>query len=424
MQTIGHPPDCMCMRRAMQLEAIGAEYRQGEPEPPEVDPIRVMIADDEDAIREALTSLLSSDPGIVVIGEASDAQGAIDLATARHPEVALLDVRMPYGGGPRAASEITRRSPDTRVIALSALEDAGSILEMLDAGAAAYVAKGDDTDKIVAAIHRLADESVAETTTGRERALGELLGESGWLDRRRQRAEQIQAIIRAGGPRILYQPLFDLRDGGCIGAEALSRFDALPTRSPERWYEEADKAGFLVEMELTALRSALEGLDRLPPDAFLSVNLSPVTCCSPELPQAIARSTPARIVLELTEHMPVPDYQQLSRCLAPLRTRGVRIAIDDTGAGFSSLSHVLALSPELIKLDIDMCRGIETDDARAALVRALADFASHIGADIVAEGIESSEQLFALRESGVRYGQGFFLGPAQALNGANGKGGS
>ena len=220
-----------------------------------------------------------------MIGEASDAQGAIELAATRHPEVALLDVRMPRGGGPRAASEIARRSPDTRVIALSALEDAGSILEMLDAGAAAYVAKGDDTDKIVATIHRLAGETEASTTLTRTRALEEALGGPGWLDRRRQRTEQIESIIRAGGPRIVYQPLFDLTDGVCVGAEALSRFDALPTRSPERWYEEADKAGLRAEMELAALRAAFADLDQLPPEAFLSVNVSPATCCSPSCPQ-------------------------------------------------------------------------------------------------------------------------------------------
>jgi len=404
----------------MQIEALSPMDVPTAADPPPADPIRVMIADDEDAIRTALSSLLSSDPGIVVIGEASDAQGAIELAATRHPEVALLDVRMPRGGGARAASEIGRRSPETRVIALSALEDAGSILEMLDAGAAAYVAKGDDTDKIVDTIHRLAMETKPAPALTRERALEQALGGEGWLDRRRQRSEQIQAIIRAGGPRIVFQPLFDLTDGACIGAEALSRFDALPTRSPERWYEEADKAGLRVELELTALRAAFEDLGQLPPDTFLSVNVSPITCCSDELPRTIERSEPHRIVLELTEHTPVTDYQQLSRCLAPLRAAGVRIAVDDTGAGFSSLSHVLALSPELIKLDIAMCRGIETDDAREALVRALADFASHIGAEIVAEGIESAEQLFTLREAGVRYGQGFFLGRAQSLPGTGG----
>jgi EAL domain-containing protein (putative c-di-GMP-specific phosphodiesterase class I)/DNA-binding NarL/FixJ family response regulator len=374
----------------------------------EDDPIRVMIADDEAAIRATLRSLLSGDPGIVVVGEASDAQAAIDMATSRHPEIALLDVRMPRGGGPRAASEITRRSPETRVIALSALEDAGTILEMLDAGATAYVSKGDDTDAIVDAIHRLAEHADTQ-------ARGGITLERDWLDRRRSRTEQIRAIIEAGGPQVVYQPIFDLPSGEYVGAEALSRFDAVPTRSPERWFEEADKAGLRAEMELCAVRSALADLGRLPPETFLGVNVSPLTCCTPELADAIIGSTPARIVLEITEHTPVEDYEQLSGCLRPMRDRGVRVAIDDTGAGFSSLSHVLALRPELIKLDIDMCRAIQTDPARRALVTALTGFASHIGADVVAEGIESPEQLFAVREAGVRYGQGFLLGRPQPL---------
>jgi EAL domain-containing protein (putative c-di-GMP-specific phosphodiesterase class I)/DNA-binding NarL/FixJ family response regulator len=373
-------------------------------------PISVMIADDEETIRKTLRSLLSEDPGIVVVGEASDAQAAIEIATTRHPEIALLDVRMPQGGGPRAASEIARRSPDTRVIALSALEDAGTILEMLDAGATAYISKGDDTETIVAAIHRLA----ADGDTQAEGA-GIPTLERDWLDRSRRRSEQIQAIIEAGGPRVVYQPIFDLPTGEYVGAEALSRFDAAPARAPERWFEEADKAGLLVEMELCAVRSALAGLDRLPTETFLGINVSPLTCCSRDLADAIVRSTPDRIVLEITEHTPVDDYDQLSACLEPLRGRGVRVAIDDTGAGFSSLSHVLALRPELIKLDIDMCRSIHTDTARQALVAALTDFASHIGADVIAEGIESSEQLFALRVAGVRCGQGFLLGRAQPL---------
>ena len=94
--------------------------------------------------------------------------------------------------------------------------------------------------------------------------------------------------------------------------------------------------------------------------------------------------------------------------------------MDDTGAGFSSLRHVLGLSPELIKLDIDICHGIESDPARKALVRALAEFASHVGAEIVAEGIGSPTQLFALRDAGVRYGQGSFLGSPQPLPGSGG----
>jgi EAL domain-containing protein (putative c-di-GMP-specific phosphodiesterase class I)/CheY-like chemotaxis protein len=402
----------------MQLEAIGATAVSVDRADP-TDPIRVMIADDEDAIRAALLSVLDADPTIVVVGEASDAQTAIELAAKRQPTVALLDVRMPRGGGPRAASEIAKRSPETRVIALSALEDAASILEMLDAGADAYVGKADDTEKIVSTIHRLAEEAPSPGAT-RDRRLDEVLHGSGWLDRRRERAEQVRAIIDAGGPRVVYQPLFDLADGARIGAEALARFDTPPTRSPERWFEEADKAGLRIELELTAVRSALDALDRLPGRSFLSVNVSPVTCCSPDLPDVLGDVDPARVVLEITEHTQVTDYSQLSRCLQPIRTRGVRIAVDDTGAGFSSLSHVLALAPELIKLDIDMCRDIEHDSVRQALVHALADFAGHIGADLVGEGIESAEQMLALRDAGVRYGQGFYLGRAEPLDATGG----
>jgi EAL domain-containing protein (putative c-di-GMP-specific phosphodiesterase class I)/DNA-binding NarL/FixJ family response regulator len=403
----------------MQLEAIGATYATADHTEP-ADPIRVMIADDEDAIRAAILAVLDADPTIIVVGEASDAQTAIELAVKRQPAVALLDVRMPRGGGPRAASEIAKRSPETRVIALSAMEDAASILEMLDAGADAYVGKADDTDKIVSTIHRLAEEPPASVEATRDRRLDEVLHGSGWLDRRRERAEQVRAVIDAGGPRIVYQPLFDLTDGEYIGAEALARFDATPTRSPERWFEEADKAGLRIEMELSALRSAVADLDRLPAGTFLSVNASPVTCCSPDLPEVLADADPSRVVLELTEHTQVTDYQQLSRCLKPMRARGVRIAVDDTGAGFSSLSHVLALAPELIKLDIAMCRDVERDGARQALIHALVDFAGHIGAGVVAEGIESSEQLLALRDVGVRYGQGFFLGRAEPLEAMGG----
>ena len=403
----------------MQLAAMGATYTDVE-EPSAPDPIRVMIADDEDAIRAALMSVLDADPAIVVVGEASDAQTAIELAAKRQPAVALLDVRMPRGGGPRAASEISKRSPETRVIALSALEDAASIFEMLDAGASAYVGKGEDTDKIVSTIHRLAAEPSASTEMSRDRALDEVLGGADWRERRRRRVDDVRAIIDAGGPRIVYQPVKDLESGTLVGAEALSRFDTTPTRSPERWFEEADKAGLRIEMELSAVRAAIEGLEALAPGTFLSVNVSPVTCCSPDLSDAIGGGDPERIVLEITEHTPVSDYRQLTRCLRPMRAAGVRVAVDDTGSGFSSLSHVLAVGPELIKLDIAMCRGIETDSARQALVRALADFAAHIGSDVVAEGIESSEQLIALRDAGVRFGQGFFLGRAHSLEAMGG----
>ena len=120
-------------------------------------PIRVLIADDEPALRDAIASLLAHEDGLVLVGEAGDADQAIELAVARRPDVALVDVSMPAGGGPRAAREIIRVSPDTRVIALSAFEDRPTVLEMLRAGAVGYLVKGTTAEDLLGSIAKVVD---------------------------------------------------------------------------------------------------------------------------------------------------------------------------------------------------------------------------------------------------------------------------
>ncbi len=115
-------------------------------------------------------------------------------------------------------------------------------------------------------------------------------------------------------------------------------------------------------------------------------------------------------MLELTEHDEIEDYRALAAALAPLRERGVRVAVDDTGAGFASMRHVLALMPDLIKLDISLVRGIDTDVSRQALAAALTAFADSTGAEVVAEGIERQAELDVVRSLNVTYGQGYLLG--------------
>ena len=124
---------------------------------------------------------------------------------------------------------------------------------------------------------------------------------------------------------------------------------------------------------------------------------------------------PERIVVELTERSPVADYARLTAALAPLRSAGVRLAIDDVGAGFSSMRHILRLSPELIKLDRSLVAGIDDNPGQKALFAAMLSFASHIGAGLVAEGIETSSELATLAELGVDTGQGYLLGRPSVL---------
>jgi EAL domain-containing protein (putative c-di-GMP-specific phosphodiesterase class I) len=209
---------------------------------------------------------------------------------------------------------------------------------------------------------------------------------------------------------MVFQPIFDLDGGAIVGMEALARFSELPQRTPTVWIAEAEAVGLLMDLELALAGAALDGLESIPPDAYLALNFSPETAVSDRLRDLLERADPCRIVVEVTEHAPVADYDELREALSGLRERGVRLAIDDAGAGFASLRHVVRLDPDLIKLDITLTRQIETDPVRQALAVALVSFAEQIGATVVAEGVETELQLEALRRAGIRHAQGFLLG--------------
>ena len=130
---------------------------------------------------------------------------------------------------------------------------------------------------------------------------------------------------------------------------------------------------------------------------------------SPRFLEAIGDAPVERLVIELTEHERVEDYDSLGEALGRWRARGGRLAVDDAGAGFASLRHTLRLQPDIIKLDITLTRDIDRERAKRALASALISFAEEMGMTIVAEGIETQSELDALLALGVRYGQGFFL---------------
>jgi EAL domain-containing protein (putative c-di-GMP-specific phosphodiesterase class I)/CheY-like chemotaxis protein len=391
--------------------------------------IRVLIADDEQSVLDVLTALMDAESDLEVAASARDAETAIQLATREQPDVAILDVRMPGGGGPRAAREILRRSPDSRVIALSAHEEIDSVLEMLRAGALGYVVKGDSTDAIVKAIHRSLDHQgtfSSQVTGDMAHALAEQLHmvSQGSEQRRQELEDRISRVLDGYGDGdgdgddelyMAYQPILDLKDNEVVGLEALARFTSPPDRSTDTWLAEADAVGRLLEMELACLRTAIRDLERLPEEAYLSLNVSPATAIAPELHEVLGGVPAERLVLEMTEHARVDDYPALKAALGAFRERGVRLAIDDAGAGFASLRHIVLLHPDFIKLDITLTRDVHVDETRRALVAALVAFGSQIGAKVVAEGVEFAEQLATLRQEGVQFGQGFYLARPQPL---------
>ncbi|HEV8064671.1 MAG TPA: EAL domain-containing protein [Acidimicrobiales bacterium] len=210
--------------------------------------------------------------------------------------------------------------------------------------------------------------------------------------------------------RIVFQPIVELASGEVVGYEALSRFHSSPTRPPNEWFADAAAVGLGVEMELHALRVALAERHRMPEGAYLSLNISPQTAMSAKLLEVLATAPCEHIVLEITEHVGIEDYEALADSLERLRATGLRIAIDDMGSGYASLRHILNLRPDIIKLDIALTRGIDEDPARQALAIALVSFREEIEAVLVAEGIETQSELEILIQLGLQHGQGYHLG--------------
>lgn len=233
---------------------------------------------------------------------------------------------------------------------------------------------------------------------------------------RQERIARVRRLFDRSVLSIVYQPIFNLAQQTRVGLECLSRFAAEPRQSPDRWFSEAADVGLGMELELAAVRAAVRDFELVPDNCYLSVNVSPVAVMSGNLAAALAGGIPERIVLEVTEHASVEDYQQLGRALEPFRTKGMRLAVDDVGAGFASMSHVLYLKPDLIKLDISLIRGIDGDTGRLAMSAALVTFAERTGCMVVAEGVETAAELETLRNIGVHFGQGYLLGRPSALS--------
>ena len=212
-----------------------------------------------------------------------------------------------------------------------------------------------------------------------------------------------------------YQPIYRVADDRLVGYEALTRFKGQPPRTPDVWFAEATDVGRGIELEYAAVRAALGGLDALPGGTTLAINLSPEAALAPDLDALLSGQPLDRLILEITEHAAVTDYTKLNGVLGRHRANGLRLAADDAGAGYSCFRHVLEVRPDVIKLDMSLTRNIDKDPARAALASALTIFGRSIGAEIVAEGVETISELDAMREIGVTKVQGYLLGKPQTL---------
>jgi EAL domain-containing protein (putative c-di-GMP-specific phosphodiesterase class I)/AmiR/NasT family two-component response regulator len=377
----------------------------------------VLVVDDNENNVLLLERLLKR-TGIGTVVGITDPRETVTQYQAIEPDLILLDLHMPHLDGVAVLEQLAIVIPKgsfTPILVLTADATLDAKQRALAAGAIDFVTKPFEQTEVLLRVRNLLHTRALHLALQRHNAqleaqLAKTAEQERQLLRERQaRRSRVQQLLDDQDITMVFQPIVDLLTSRVVGVEALARFSAQPQRRPDEWFAEAAAVGLAIDLELLAVNAAVAQCDQLPDNTYLSVNVSPQTALDPRLTELL-RPRAARIVLELTEHTPVDQYDHLLAALAELRAAGMRIAVDDAGSGYASLQHILRLSPDIIKLDIELIRSINTDPARQSLAAALVQFGDKIGATITAEGIETDDELHTLRRLHVPFGQGYHLG--------------
>ena len=221
----------------------------------------------------------------------------------------------------------------------------------------------------------------------------------------------LDRLIAGEGLAIVVQPIVDLNTRRVHAYEALARFGVKGGESPLQWFSLADELGMRQELELACLTAALNLFEQRPGGSLLSVNLSgPLLFDQRTRDIFDACHTLDGLMVEITEDALVEDDNRMQAAIAPLVDRGVRFAVDDMGAGYSGLRQIISLRPSYLKLDRSLVQGIDADPERTAMVSAMLTYAQSTGGYLVAEGVETPEELATLVALGVPLVQGYYLG--------------
>lgn len=219
----------------------------------------------------------------------------------------------------------------------------------------------------------------------------------------------LHRAVTGDGVTMAYQPIVDVARGVIAGYESLARFDCGVT--PDKVFAAAYEFEMAHALDAVTLRLAFAQRATLPANMLITVNVEPESMLEPDAVALLdAQESLAGIVFEITEHRPLPDSPKCRKMLAHIRSLGAIIAVDDAGAGYAGLQQILRLRPELLKIDRDLVTGIDTDEARVALVEMIGTFANRIDAWLLAEGVETAAEADRLATLGVPLAQGWFYG--------------
>jgi EAL domain-containing protein (putative c-di-GMP-specific phosphodiesterase class I) len=365
------------------------------------DVIRVVVIDDHEMILQSVVRLLQEDTQIQVVGSAVTATRGIEIVERERPDVVIIDYALPDMDAPAAISQILGKHPGVKVITFSGSGRPGALYASRRAGSSAWVRKTRAIQDLRDAVHHV--------------AAGQPVNQ-----------DESEAVPRLDELVIHYQPIVNLSGRNIVGFEALVRWQH-PERGllyPDEFLPLAVDTGFIVEIDQWVWSHAAHQLKEWQrqfspsPRMWMSVNLSASDLSDPSLFDAIfeiveqAQIEPRDLVVEVTETVLLDDTQQSMDFLTRLRALGVRLALDDFGTAFSSLSYVRRFPFDHLKLDITFTADLPHSTRSMLLVEEICHLAISMEMSCIAEGVERREQAEALREIGCDFGQGYLFSRA------------
>jgi EAL domain-containing protein (putative c-di-GMP-specific phosphodiesterase class I) len=365
----------------------------------------VLVVDDDKANLDLIRGLLYKQ-GLQRVSTETDSRRVASILPEVDPDLVLLDLHMPHLDGHALLETITQFAAGSY---LPVLVFTGNLTtdardRALTNGARDFLTKPLDMTEVTLRVANLLETRQLYTTLRRTVSSPEYGHQEDVLSRGR-----IETVLSELSINPVFQRVVQMTDMTTVGYEALARFPQPHERGPAGWFGDAFRVGLGVELEWLAVKRALTFLETSPTEMFLSLNMSPATIlhlqqedlCSPELFP--------RIVIELTEHVPIEDYSAIHQSLRYMRERGTRLAADDLGSGYAGFRHLIALEPDIIKLDQSIVAGIHRSRGARALASAIVAFADDVGAIVIAEGVEEAPEFAELLDLGVPWAQGYFV---------------
>lgn len=364
----------------------------------------VLVVDDEEGVRRILSRLLKK-MGLLV-EEAKSGREATEALTRRDFALIISDISMPEMDGMALLREVRKHDYDVPVILITGRPTFESAISAIEYGAFHYFVKPFNNDELRTVVSRAvhlgriarAKRNALNLLGSGHSAPSDLAGLSSSFESAMDKMWMaFQPIIHANG------------DHSSFGFEALLRSDEPSLPHPGAILDAAERLGRLPELgRLVRQRAARPYLERKD-DVNLFVNLHPDDLMDPELdnPECDLVAISSRVVLEITERASLANLEEVRARLVDLRSAGFRIAVDDLGAGYAGLTSLATLQPEIVKIDMSLIRGVDTDNTRQRLVASITHACKDMGILVVAEGIETPEERDAIVDLGCDLLQGF-----------------